>query len=154
MNKLTPEQKKRLGLDQLTAAQIAELDQAVEQYRKDGVVTATQEAAAQAVAEYKKKEEPSVITRALDLFRRKQQQEQAEAQQVRFTAVIAGEFSGWEGGTLFTLDNGQVWKQQGRDIYSIKRATNVPVLVFKARSGHWRLQLIEEGTWVTVVRVK
>ena len=152
LDKLSPEQKRRMGLDQLTPAQLAELDAAVLQYRRDGAVTAAQEAAASAVAEYKKKEEPSVISRALDLFRRKQEEE--KEQQVRFTATIPGKFTGWEGRTVFTLDNGQVWRQQGSDVYATKAQENPAVLLYKAKSGHWRLQLIEEGAWITVVRIK
>ena len=152
LGKLSPEQKRRMGLDQLSPAQLAELDEAVQQYRRDGVVTAAQEAAATAVAEYKKKEEPSVISRALDLFRRKQEEE--KEQQVRFTATVVGKFTGWEGRTVFTLDNGQVWRQQGSDVYATKSQENPAVLLYKAKSGHWRLQLIEEGAWITVVRIK
>jgi hypothetical protein len=152
IDKLSPEQRHRMGLDQLTPAQLAELDAAVQQFRRDGAVTAAQEAAATAVAEYKKKEEPSVITRALDLFRRKQEEE--KEQQVRFTATITGKFTGWEGRTVFTLDNGQVWRQQGTDVYATKAQENPAVLLYKAKSGHWRLQLIEEGAWITVVRIK
>lgn len=149
-DRLTPEQKRRMGIDRLAPAQLAELAAAIEQYRKDSADAAAQQAAATAVERYKKKEEPGVVSRALDLFRRQQD----EAKQERFTATLSGKFSGWEGRTLFVLDNGQVWRQDGSEIYSVPPAQNVPVLLYKARSGRWRLQLIEEGAWVTVTRVK
>lgn len=152
---LSPEQKKRLGLDQLTPAQQAELGAAIEQYRKTGEVAAAQQAAQQAaataVAEYKKKEEPGVVTRALEVFRRKTE----EAKQERITGVLTDKFYGWTGRTLFRLDNGQVWRQSQPDTYSTKAAENVPVVIYKGPSGYWRLRVLDdEGAWVTVQRVQ
>jgi hypothetical protein len=139
---LTPEQKHRLGLDQLTPQQLAELNQTIDAYKKD--------ATAVAVKEYKEKEEPSVVSRALDIFRRKT----ADAQQERFTSTISDKFSGWDGHTVFKLENGQVWRQANKEVYFRKAAENVGVVVFKAHSGYWRLQVLETGAWVTVERVQ
>lgn len=155
LESLSPEQKKRLGLDRLTAAQHAELGLAIEQYRRTGEVaaaeTAAKEAAVAAVAEYKKKEEPGVVTRALEVFRRKANEEKQE----RITGVLIDKFTGWEGGTLFRLDNGQVWKQSRADTYYTKAKEKVPVVVYKAPSGYWRLRVLDdEGAWVTVQRVQ
>jgi len=155
LESLTAEQKKKLGLDQLTAAQQAELGAAIEQYRQTGEVAAARQAAQQAaetaVAEYKKKEEPGVVSRALEVFRRKD----AEAKQERITGVLTDKFTGWSGRTLFRLDNGQVWRQSRPDTYYTKAAQNVPVVVYKAPSGYWRLRVLDdEGAWVTVERVQ
>ena len=59
-----------------------------------------------AVKEYKNREEPGVIARAMEMFKR----EEAENEQVRFTSVLQGKFRGWEGNTIFYLENGQVWR--------------------------------------------
>ena len=104
LGQLSPEQKQRLGLDQLTPAQRAELDAAIESYRRTGEVAAARMAAEAAVAEYRKQEEPGVISRALEVFKRNAEDRPA-AEAERVTAVLQGKFTGWSGNTLFRLDN-------------------------------------------------
>ncbi len=148
---LTAEQKRKLGLDQLTPAKLAELDAAIDSYRKSGETIAVKKAAESAVAEYKKKEEPGVITRALEIFKRKVDEEREE----RITAVVQGKFSGWSGRTVFHLDNGQVWQQARPDSYHTKAVENVAVVIYKSPNGYFRLRVLDDtGAWVTVKRVQ
>jgi hypothetical protein len=151
LGSLSSEQKQRLGLDQLTPQQQQELDAAVEGYRTAAVTVATKAAAADAVAEYRKKEEPAAISRAIEVVKQKD----AESRQERITAVIKGKFNGWTGNTLFTLDNGQVWRQSRPGTYYIKAREDVAVVVYKGPGGYWRLRILDdEGAWLTVTRVK
>ena len=151
LDSLSPEQKKRLGLDLLSAAQQAELGAAIEQYRRTGEVAAAQQAAQQAVADYKTKEEPSVVAKAVEVVRRKVDEDKQE----RITGVLLDKFTGWSGGTLFRLDNGQVWRQVRPDTYYTKAREQVAVVVYKAASGYWRLRVLDDdGAWVTVQRVQ
>ncbi len=151
LDALAPEQKKRLGLDHLTTQQATELDAAIEAYRKTGEAVVAQAAAASAVAEYRRKEEPAVISRAVETVK---QQDSANRQD-SLTAVVKGRFNGWTGGTLFTLDNGQVWRQSRPGTYYIKTREDVAVVIYKGPGGYWRLRILDdEGAWVTVVRVK
>lgn len=151
LDQLDPDQRKRLGLDQLTPAQLTELEAAVENYRKTGEVAAARQAAETAVAEYRKKEEPGVISRALETFKRKAVDDTGE----RITAVLTGSFTGWSGSTLFRLDNGQVWRQALPDNYYTKARESVPVVIYKSPSGYYRLRILDdEGAWVTVKRVQ
>jgi hypothetical protein len=146
---LTPEQKKRLGLDQLTPAQLAELGSAIETYRQTGEVVAAEQAAAKAVADYKKKEEPGVVSKALEVFKQKD----AETKQDRVTAIVLGRFDGWSGNTVFKLDNGQVWRQARPGTYYFKARENVAVVLYKG-PGSWRLRILDdEGAWIPVTRV-
>ncbi len=148
---LTLEQKKRLGLDQLTAQQQTELNAAIAAYRETAVTVAAQVAAVSAVEDYRRKEEPAAISRAIEVVKMKD----AEARQVRITAVIKGKFNGWTGNTLFTLDNGQVWRQSRPDTYYIRAREDVAVVVYKGPGGYWRLRILDdEGAWVTVTRVQ
>lgn len=154
LGQLSPEQKQRLGLDQLTPAQRAELDAAIESYRRTGEVAAARMAAEAAVAEYRKQEEPGVISRALEVFKRNAEDRPA-AEAERVTAVLQGKFTGWSGNTLFRLDNGQVWRQASTDNYYSKAREGVPVVLYKSASGYWRLRVLDdEGAWVTVRRVQ
>lgn len=170
LSTLSAEQRARLGLDQLSPEQLALLDSAVESYRgaattevaKEVAVAAVEEykktaesaviqqAAAAAVEEYKKTKEPSVVARALDALRRRH----AEEQQERITARLVGRFDGWDGQTLFRLDNGQTWRQAAADVYDHKPAEDVAVVVYRSASGYWRLRVLDDkGAWVTVKRV-
>lgn len=151
LSTLTNEEKDRLGLNQLTPAQQEALNKAVEAYRSKTEAIAVSAAKEEAVAEYKKSEEPSVIKRALDMFKTKQEEDRQE----RFTALIVGEFRGWTGRTVFRLDNGQIWRQAASDTYITKPQTDVQVAVYKSKSGYWRLRMLDDvGAWVTVERLK
>jgi hypothetical protein len=65
---------------------------------------------------------------------------------------IAGEFFGWDGHTLFRLENGQVWKQRlpGQWRY---RASNPEVELSKNFMGFWTLRVLEADRAVGVTRV-
>ena len=70
-------------------------------------------------------------------------------------ARIVGEFRGWEGKTLFTLDNGEVW-QQRRDS-SIRRTRpiqNPEVQIKKNMFGFYEMEVFEADIRVPVTRVR
>jgi hypothetical protein len=68
---------------------------------------------------------------------------------------LRGEFSGWTGRTIFRLDNGQIWKQAASDLYVTKTEEDVQVVIYKSKSGYWRLRILDDrGAWVTVERLK
>jgi len=48
---------------------------------------------------------------------------------------IDGEFTGWEGDTIFKLQNGQIW-QQSSYAYKYKYAYSPKVLIYKSGSGY------------------
>lgn len=146
---LTPAQARQLGLDHLTPDQAAAIDAAVEAYLQPQAATTSQQAAVVAVEEYKARQQPGVIARALAVLQQKQEQEKTE----RITAKISGRFTGWEGSTKFTLDNGQVWQQAEGGIYYTAPVTNAAVELVKAWSGRFRLYA-PDGSWVTVKRIR
>jgi hypothetical protein len=167
---LSPEQKQRLGLAGLTAAQLAELDATVGAYTRGETTVAVQQAVQQverraeekvqvaekkaavaaetAVVEYKKKQEPGVIARTLEVFKQKQEESKLE----RFTAKVVGPFRGWSGGTYFPLENGQVWKQVGSESNELPVKQNAEVEIYQSRNGYWRLKY--DGAWITVKRLQ
>ena len=149
---LSAEQKTRLGLDHLTPAQATAIDEAVERYKGGEVTALKQQAAAQAVADYKAKQEPVVVAQAVDSY--KQQQKSAPGPgNERIACHIQGSFTGWSGHTLFTLDNGQVWRQAGSEVYVVPAVEDAIVEIRKAPSGYYRLYL-SDGRWITVQRVR
>jgi len=145
---LSPEKAKALGLDHLSPEQAAAVDAAVEDYLKPHTAAASQQAATAAVEEYKAKQQPGVIARAMNVFKQREEEDRVE----KFSSKIIGRFTGWGGHTLFALDNGQVWQQTGSEVYYTSPVENPEVEFRKARSGHFRLYLAD-GTWVTVSRV-
>jgi hypothetical protein len=149
LDSLTPEQKKQMGLDALTTAQAAAINDAVAHYQAGNVAALTQQAAATAVADYKAKQEPVVVAHAVNVAR----QRLAEDNQERVACHIRGSFNGWSGGTLFPMDNGQVWQQTGSEVYYTPPVEDAIVELRKASSGYHRLYL-SDGRWITVKRVR
>ncbi len=146
---LRPAERAVLGLDKLTPAELAGLDAAVEAYRHAGEAAAARDAAQTAVADYQRREEPKRVARAMAQARR----EQAESQTERIEAVVVGPFTGWNGRTVFELDNGQVWRQVDPDVYYTSPQQNTPVEIVRSRYGSYRLHL-KNGAWVTVARLR
>ncbi|MBI5693354.1 MAG: hypothetical protein HZC55_25020 [Verrucomicrobia bacterium] len=174
---LTAEQLERLGLKGLSAAQLADLDAAIGAYARGETTVAVRQAVQQveqqsaekvqaaekkaqlaeqkaataaksAVVEYQKKQEPGVIARTLEAFKRKQEDDKIE----RFTARVVGPFRGWSGGTYFPLENGQVWKQVGSESNEMPVVANAEVEIYQSRNGYWRLRY--GGAWITVKRLQ
>lgn len=142
---LPPDQRAAIGLAKLSATEIAALDAAVDAYRKSAEAAATK----QAVAEYKKHDEPGVVSRALAAFKA----QDTAARKQHIFAHVEGRFSGWDGHTVFQLDNGQVWRQIGSSMYYISPVKNPSVEIYPTSSGVYRLQL-DEGPSVVVQRVR
>ncbi len=144
---LGPAERAAVGLDKLTPAQLAALDAAVDAYRRAGETVAAERAARTAVADYQRREEPKIVARAVAVAKR----EQPGAE--RIEAQVVGPFSGWDGRTVFELDNGQVWKQVGPDIYYASPEKNAPVEIYRSKYGSYRLH-VRNGAWVTVTRLR
>lgn len=68
-------------------------------------------------------------------------------------ARYEGEFTGWSGGTLFKLDNGQVWKQAQSGRVSHRR-DNPVITIKKGSLGSFRLSVEGLNRTVRVKRVK
>lgn len=91
------------------------------------------------------------------------QQDQNDAEKMGFrtyhgeldtiSSSIAGDFHGWDGGTTFTLANGQVWRQIGGDVFAI-RLKNPAVTISPGLIGAWYLKVDGYGSTTKVERVK
>lgn len=69
-----------------------------------------------------------------------------------FEAEIVGRFSGWSGKTVFTLSNGQVWRQRSGSDYR-HTAEGQTVTVKKNFFGLWTLTVLSSGRTVGVYRI-
>lgn len=83
-------------------------------------------------------------------------QSDAAVQKLQNTPVkrrIAGKFTGWDGKTTFTLDNGEVWRQRLPGRYAVV-LENPEVEIFKNLLGFHELRIVKTGKRIGVSRVK
>lgn len=116
--RLTPEQMKATGLDQLTQAQLDLLDSLLREEQKT-VVEAT-----------RKESE----TRVLGTWFGKDGMEP-------ISSSVKGDLRGWSRGTVFTLENGQRWRVTEGDYYMGKPVSNPKVLIAPGKISGWYLQV-------------
>ena len=66
---------------------------------------------------------------------------------------IIGHFRGWDGTTVFTLDNGEVWKQRlpGRYAVSLEEPE---VEITKNLLGFYELRIVKTGRKIGVTRIR
>jgi len=162
---LTPAERTAAGLDKLTPAELARLRAIVERYKTGEVAVVQQEAAAQVAsvreeaaqkvgaAEAKAREAetrasavaaaepgkkvPAWVGALAILKRTNEAPGKAEAVE----SHIVGEFTGWRRGTVFKLDNGQVWQQAGSDDYVGVRLQSPKVRVFPGVLGSFWMEV-------------
>jgi hypothetical protein len=130
---MSPQQYEQAGLEKLSAEERAALDRFIR-----GYVSATAEQAATAAVEEAVKEnkvsrnEPEVIQSA-----------------------IVGTFRGYDGRSMFRLENGQVWRQSQQVSRAYRAIENPPVLIVRkpgALSGY--RMYVAGGGDIRVSRVK
>ncbi len=65
---------------------------------------------------------------------------------------VEGDFEGWEGDTIFKLDNGQIW-QQANYAYMYHYAYHPEVMIINA-NGSWKLKVEDVDEMIEVTRLK
>ena len=81
----------------------------------------------------------------------KSQSQQAPSAEV-IESQIDGDFSGWEGETIFKLTNGQIW-QQAAYAYTYTYKFRPKVLIFRTRGGY-EMQVEGMDSRIRVARIK
>ena len=157
---LTAEERARAGIEHLTPAQQAALDELAGRFAKEGarhqVETAQAQAKAEAIAAVKQaREEAEAEARSAA---RKQKIENAglaardDDETIR--TRISGDFRGWTGTTTFKLENGQVWQQTDKESRFFPKMVDPEVELVPSKWAGWKLTLVKEGLWVRVKRIK
>ena len=67
---------------------------------------------------------------------------------------IKGEFDGWDGRTIFQLENGQVWRQRLSGRYRYKGPPGPEVRIERNFFGFFEMRLTEDGRAIGVSRVR
>jgi hypothetical protein len=109
---MSPEDYEAAGLSKLEPAERAKLDEFIRNYVTVSNERVATSAVEQAVKE-KKVSAPEVIQ-----------------------SRIVGPFSGYNGRTIFTLENGQRWAQSQRDTAYFPKIDSPPVVIVKAGMGY------------------
>jgi hypothetical protein len=65
---------------------------------------------------------------------------------------IDGDFEGWDGDTVFTLCNGQIWQQSSYD-YTYHYAYRPDVLIYQTGSGY-RMKVEGVNDTIRVIRLR
>ena len=66
-----------------------------------------------------------------------------------FEAEIVSPFTGWSGGAVFKLSNGQTWRQRNTAVYR-HRGTDTRVKLARGYFGLWRMVVLSSGVSVSV----
>ena len=67
-------------------------------------------------------------------------------------SAISGDFNGWDGETIFKLENGQIW-QQAEYAYTYSYSYHPDVTIYQTSSG-CRMKVADEDETIIVKRLK
>ncbi len=67
---------------------------------------------------------------------------------------LVGNFSGWDGNTVFKLENGQIWKQAEGGEFSVPELENPLVTIERGAFNAWRLSVEGYGKRIRVERIQ
>ncbi len=67
-------------------------------------------------------------------------------------STISGDFNGWEGDTIFKLDNGQIWEQDEYD-YMYSYSYRPDITIYQTTAG-CRMKVEDEDETIIVKRIK
>lgn len=130
-DKMSDQQLEQSGLDKLSAAELDYLNRWLDGQIDDAVEQTIE-----------KQEQQSVGLRGGSSGKRSA----VEAQ-------IDGPFTGWSGATVFTLTNGQVWKQIGEGRYRYNAES--PRITLEPKSlGSWKMYVEGVSRGIKVKRIK
>ena len=116
---MTGQEFEAAGLEKLTAAELASLNGWI---RKRSLATLDSPKATAASSQGSKQDIKTM--------------ERAE-----FSSRLVGSFSGWDGQTVFKLENGQIWAQADKDKYYVKAEESPMVTIKPAMFKGWRLSV-------------
>jgi len=117
------------GLDKLSAAELQALNEWIRRHSLATLAPAAGAAAAAAPA-----------AAAPDVDRRGLPSDPGDDDRPITTRLI-GKFSGWDGQTVFKLENGMIWVQADRDKFYIKEVQNPSVTITPGMFKSWHLSI-------------
>lgn len=70
------------------------------------------------------------------------------------TSRIVGKFSGWDGQTVFRLENGMIWAQSDKDKFYVKELENPVAIIEPGLFGSWKLHIEGHDSECRVERIQ
>jgi hypothetical protein len=67
---------------------------------------------------------------------------------------IKGSFTGWDGHTVFALENGMIWEQADQEKFYTKEVQNPEITITPGLFGTWRLSMVGHNSACRVERVQ
>ena len=80
--------------------------------------------------------------------------EEAKMDRSVITSSIKGSFTGWDGSTVFELENGMIWEQVDKDTFYIREVENPEVTINPSAFHTWRLSAVGYGSECRVERIQ
>ena len=67
---------------------------------------------------------------------------------------IKGNFSGWNGNTVFVLENGMIWEQADKEKFWVDDVQNPEITITPGMFGTWRLSMVGHNSACRVERIQ
>jgi hypothetical protein len=159
---IRPEDFTAAELDKLSPAALSRLDGLVQAYKSGAVATARAEAEVQAAPEARVRENEQAIAQEKTKpsspgFFAKAKVLLAPGTEVEYGEIqsrIAGNFTGWDGNSIFTLENGQRWRVANGGSYATPPVPSPAVRVYPATLGGFWMKIDGVNTRVKVLPVR
>ena len=71
----------------------------------------------------------------------KSEDEDKDEDRTTITSKLVGTFDGWDGQSVFELENGQIWAQASKAKWNIKEVENPVAVIEPGMFGIWRLHI-------------
>lgn len=149
---MSAEEREHSGVDQLTPSQLDALNSWLRNRFGAGIADSEVATTIDQPVDIDQEVERRVAKEVAAVKAKMAAAEAAVEQQKPFEAKITGGFSGWSRKTVFTLDNGQVWRQRHGSPY---RHTTGDTRVRFDRNflGLWTMTVLSSGRTVGVRRL-
>lgn len=162
---ISQEQFTKAGLDKLNPVELKELSGAlygwktVKLSQAEAVVSTASNPTLPAISEKPNEEDKKPVVTARqeqefgnEAIKEKKEKQEKKSEPKEITTSIAGDFRGWNGNTVFRLENGQVWRQTDKTKFSV-RVKNPKVEIEKGFLGTFFLSIEGYGARCKVKRV-
>ena len=77
-----------------------------------------------------------------------------DGERTTITSRIMGKFSGWDGQTVFKLENGMIWAQSDKDKFYVKELENPVAVIEPGLFGSWKLHIEGHDSECRVQRIE
>ena len=149
---ITAEDFRRFGLHRLEPAQLQALDGWLRDYLAgDAPEEGRTGAAAEPEPEPVAASTSASVTESADVGLPSRAREKKWEQ---VTARLSDDFRGWDGNTVFILDNGQIWRQRVEGRYHYRGPDNPEVVIKRNLLGFFQMTLVDKGRGVGVKRIR